>query len=101
MIFRQAPAHPTQIVVGWLTILLQHCLISRESLAYVEAKGLGGLPKKVYSVCRKWSIQSIPSIRSVPSGERVYSVIARSEATKQSPVKTLYLNLPLPSEGED
>jgi len=33
----------------------------------------------------------------------VYSVcpvIARSGATKQSPAKTLYLNLPLPSEGE-
>jgi hypothetical protein len=28
-------------------------------------------------------------------------VIARNEVTKQSPVKTLYLNLPLPSEGED
>ena len=32
--------------VGWLTILLQHCLISRESLAYVEAEGLVGLPKR-------------------------------------------------------
>jgi hypothetical protein len=38
---------------------------------------------------------------SVYSVYLVCLVIARNKVTKQSPVKTLYLNPPLPSVGED